>query len=136
MSYGASSALQSAVFQKLTSDPTLSGLVGTDIFDALPNGTLPETYVLLGGEVVVDASDGTGDGAWHRFTVSVISDQAGFHAAKSVAAALSDALVDADLVLTRGRLVALNFFRARAQREDTGDRRRVDIVFRARVDDT
>ena len=64
MSYGASSALQSAVFQKLTSDPTLSGLVGTDIFDALPNGTLPETYVLLGGEVVVDASDGTGDGAW------------------------------------------------------------------------
>ena len=61
MSYGASTALQSAVFQKLASDPTLAGLVGTDIFDALPNGTLPETYVLLGGEVVVDASDGTGD---------------------------------------------------------------------------
>ena len=136
MSYGASTALQSAVFQKLATDATLVSLVGTDIFDALPNGTLPDTYVLLGGEIVLDASDGTGGGAWHRFTVSVISDQAGFHAAKSVAAAVSDALVDADLVLTRGRLVALNFFRARAQREDTGDRRRVDIIFRARVDDT
>ena len=136
MSYGVSTALQTAVFQQLSSDATLAGLVGSAIYDALPNGTLPDTYVLLGAEVTNDASDGTGGGAWHRLTVSVISEEAGFHTAKSAAAAINDALVDAPLTLTRGHLVALHFFRARAVREDTGDTRRIDIIFRARVDDT
>lgn len=134
MSYAVSAALQAAVYQQLSTDLTLSGLVGNAIYDALPNGTLPTTYVLLGDDVARDASDGTGGGAWHRFTVSVISDQAGFHTAKSVGAAISDALVDADLPLSTGTLVSLHFFRARAAREDTGDTRRIDIVFRARVD--
>ncbi|MEO0370070.1 MAG: DUF3168 domain-containing protein [Pseudomonadota bacterium] len=134
MSYAVSAALQAAVYQQLAGDVTLAGLVGTAIYDALPNGTLPSTYVLLGEDSTQDASDVTGGGAWHRLTVSVISDQAGFHTAKSVAAAISDALVDADLTLTTGTLVALHFFRARAAREDTGDTRRIDIVFRARVD--
>lgn len=136
MSYAVSAALQAAVYQRLASDAALTSLIGAAVYDALPDGTLPETYVLLGAETSQDASDGTGSGAWHRFTVSVVSEQAGFHTAKSVAAAVNDALVDADLTLTRGHLVALNFFRARAQREDTGDRRRIDIIFRARVDDT
>jgi hypothetical protein len=136
MSYAVSSALQAAVFQKLSNDPALAALVGGSIYDALPNGPLPDTYVLLGEEQARDASDGTGAGAWHRFTVAVISDEAGFHTAKAVAAAVNDALNDAPLALARGHLVALNFFRARARREGTGDTRRVDIVFRARVDDT
>lgn len=136
MSYAVSAALQTAIYQRLAGDATLTGLIGAAIYDALPNGTLPDTYALLGADVTRDASDGTGGGAWHRLTVSVISNEAGFHTAKSVAAAISDALVDADLTLTRGHLVALHFFRARAVREDTGDTRRIDIIFRARVDDT
>ncbi len=136
MSYAVSTALQAAVYHQLSSDATLAGLVGPAIYDALPNGTLPDTYVLLGDERVRDASDITGGGAWHRFTVSVISSEAGFHMAKSVAAAISDTLVDAPLTLARGHLVALHFFRARAHRQGTGDMRRIDIIFRARVDDT
>lgn len=136
MSYAVSAALQEAVYQRLSSDVTLTGLVGSAIYDALPGGTLPATYVTLGPEDVRARSDRTGHGAWHRFTVSVITEAAGFHAAKEVAAAISDALVDADLTLARGRMAGLHFYRAKAQREGTGSMRRIDITFRARVDDT
>lgn len=135
MSYGASAALQQAVYQKLLADPALDTLVQGAIYDALPQGTLPSIYVTLGAEDVREASDGTGDGAWHRFTVSVVTDGAGFHAAKQVAAAISDALTDAALTLTRGRVTGLYFFRARAARRGTGALRRIDLTFRARIDD-
>jgi len=85
MSYGASAALQQAVYQALLADPALDTLVQGAIYDALPQGTLPPLYVTLGPEDVRDATDGTGDGAWHRFTVSVVTDGAGFHAAKEAA---------------------------------------------------
>jgi hypothetical protein len=135
MSYGMSSALQQAVFQRLQGDSALVALVGADIFDAAPPGVVPETYVSIGPEDVKDASDKTGVGAIHEFTVSVVSEAAGFRTAKDAAAAVSDALVDAALVLTRGRLVSLNFMRARAKRVQDADTRRIDLRFRARVED-
>ena len=56
--------------------------------------------------------------------------------AKAVAAAISDTLVDADLTLSRGRLVGLWFERATARRSGTaGSARRIDLRFRARVED-
>lgn len=134
MSYAVAAALQGAVYQQLQSDPGLSVLVGDRVYDAVPKGRLPDLYVALGPERVKDASDKTEHGAWHEFAVSVISDDAGFQTAKEVSAAVCDALIDADLALDRGRLVALNFKRAVAQRERAG-RRRVDLIFRARVED-
>lgn len=134
MSYAVAAALQGAVYQQLQSDPGLSVLVGDRVYDAVPKGRLPDLYVALGPERVKDASDKTGHGAWHEFAVSVISDDAGFQTAKEVSAAVCDALIDADLALDRGWLVALNFKRAVAQRERAG-RRRVDLIFRARVED-
>lgn len=134
MSYAVAAALQGAVYQQLQSDPGLSVLVGDRVYDAVPKGRLPDLYVALGPERVKDASDKTGPGAWHEFAVSVISDDAGFQTAKEVSAAVCDALIDADLALDRGWLVALNFKRAVAQRERAG-RRRVDLIFRARVED-
>jgi hypothetical protein len=136
MSYGVSAALQEAVFQALVNDTTLASLADGAIYDALPPGSLPSLYVTLGPEQARVRSDRSGHGAWHRFTVSVVTDGAGFLAAKQVAAAISDALVDQDLSLSRGRLAGLHFYRARAQREGTGDLRRIDLTFRARVDDT
>ncbi len=102
MSYAASAALQEAVYQRLTGDTTLSALVGGAIYDALPTGTLPATYVTLGPEDARDRSDRSGGGAWHRFIVSVVTETAGFHGAKQVAAAINDALVDADMTLSVG----------------------------------
>ena len=110
--------------------------MGGAIYDALPQGPLPATYVTLGPEESQDRSDGTGAGARHDFTVSVVTDGTGFQAAKAVAGAVSDALAGADLALARGRLAALTFRRARARREGTGQLRRIDLTFRARVEDT
>lgn len=134
MSYGIGAALQAAVYQRLVGDAALGALVGGAIFDAVPPGTVAGTYVSLGPEDVRDASDATGSGAEHDFVVSVVTDEAGFQAAKAAAAAVSDALLGAALTLARGRLVGLWFLRARARRVDTGALRRIDMTFRARVE--
>jgi len=137
MSYGMAAALQGAVYQHLLADTGVSALVGAAIYDALPSGELPQTYVTLGPEDVRDRSDRSGDGAVHRFTVSVVTESAGFGAAKAVAAAIDDALLDADLSLSRGRLVGLWFERAAARRSGKAGRvRRIDLRFRARVEDS
>lgn len=134
MSYAMAAALQAAVFQKLTGDAALGAIVGGDIYDAPPQGEIPGLYLTLGAETARDASDGSGTGAWHDLTVAVVTDAAGFQAAKEAAAAASDALHEADLALSRGRLVSLRFRKARARRE-SGGRRRVEMTFRARVED-
>ncbi|PID37131.1 MAG: hypothetical protein CR993_01700 [Rhodobacterales bacterium] len=135
MSYGVSVALQQAVFQHLAADAALGALIGGAIYDAVPPGIIAGTYVALGPEDVREASDVTGHGALHEITISVVTDAAGFTAAKAVAAAVSDALVDATLPLSRGTLVYLNFHRARARRVQNADIRRIDLKFRARVQD-
>ncbi|WP_420586781.1 DUF3168 domain-containing protein [Ruegeria sp.] len=136
MSYGISAALQAAVYQQLSGDAQVSALSDDAIYDAVPAGSVPKTYVTLGPEEVRDASDRSGAGAVHRFTVSVVSEAAGFGAAKALAGAVCDALEGADLTLDRGRLVGLWFERASARRTGTGGAiRQIDLRFRARVED-
>ena len=135
MSYGVSAALQQAIYQRLAADTALSTLVSGAIYDAVPAGIITGTYVSLGPEDVRERSDMTGQGALHEVTISVVTDAAGFQAAKEVAAAVSDTLVDASLILGRGRLVYLNFHRARARRVEDADVRRIDLIFRTRVED-
>ncbi len=135
MSYAMSEPLQTAVFNALQTDETLLSLVGTDIYDAMPSGTLPATYVRLGAETAWDASDNAGSGALHRFTVTVVTTEPGFAGAKAVSGAISDVLHGADLPLSRGRLVILRFVQAVAARRDGGSTRQIDLRFRARVSD-
>ncbi len=132
MTYAIAAALQAAVYQHLAAAP---GLAGVALHDALPPGTVPATYITLGPEVVRDRSDVTGHGADHEFVVSVVTTAAGFAVAKTLAAVVSDALESAALPLARGRLVGLRFARASAAREGTGDIRRIDLRFIARVED-
>lgn len=134
MSYATAAPLQTAIYGALAANPALSAIVGQHVYDALPPGRLPALYVALGPEESRDASDATGPGAWHDFTVSVVTESAGFQRAKEAAGAVSDALTGADLILSRGTLVGLWFRSASAAREDDG-RRRVDLMFRARVED-
>ncbi|HEY9021528.1 MAG: DUF3168 domain-containing protein [Paracoccaceae bacterium] len=134
MTYAAAAALQEAVFAHLAADPGVTALLGGAIHDALPAGPLPPLYLSLGPEVARDRSDATAQGAEHEITLSVVADAAGFHLAKTAAAAVCDALLDPDLVLARGRLVGMHFIRATAKR-DSGGRRRIDLTFRARLDD-
>lgn len=135
MTYAISAPLQAAVFARLSEDAELSGLVGNAIYDAAPPGSLPSVYVTLGEERVRDRSDKDAGGAWHDFTVSVVSDTPGFQTAKRAAGAVSDALLTATLTLSRGSVTGLWFDRAQAARVGTGDQRRIDLRFRAQVQD-
>ncbi len=135
MSYGMAAALQGAVYQVLLGDGVLTGLVGANIFDAAPPGAIPPIYVSIGPEEASEGSDQTGLGAVHEFTVSIVSQAAGFLAAKEAAAAVSDALLGASLTLTRGRVVYLNFVRAKAARVEGANLRRIDLRFRAYLED-
>ncbi len=135
MSYGAAAALQAAIYQRLRADTALDGLVNGAIYDALPPGSPVGTYVSIGPEVVRDASSQTERGAEHELSVSVVTDAAGFQGAKAVAAAVSDALTGATLILSRGHLVGLWFLRARARRVEDADVRRIDLFFKARIAD-
>lgn len=135
MSYAMAAALQTAVYSRLAGDGALGALVPGAIYDAAPPGAAAGTYVSLGPEDARDASDQVGRGAFHEFVVSVVTEAAGFQTAKLVAAAVSDALDGAPLVLSRGRLVGLWFLRARARRVEEADVRRIDLTFRARVEE-
>lgn len=135
MSYAVSAALQEAVYQQLAGDAGLGAIVGSAIYDAIPSGSLPSIYVTLGSETVRDRSDKSGDGADHDFAVSVVTGAQGFSQAKAAAAAVNDALGDAALSLSRGRLVGLWFRKAKATRDAGDGTRRIDLIFRARVED-
>lgn len=135
MSYASAAALQEAVYQHLVADTEISSAVGLHIYDAIPSGELPRTYIALGPEDVRDRSDATGSGADHRFEVSIVTETTGFSAAKSLAALVENALATADLTLAEGRLVGLWFVRASARRTGRAGRiRRIDLRFRARVE--
>jgi hypothetical protein len=135
MTYAVSYALQQAVYAVLSNDAGVTALVGTDVFDAPPAGVVPTTYVLLGSEVVRDQSSKTSDAALLDFEINVVSDAAGFSAAKQVAVAVCDALVDLDVPLSRGDLIWLLFRSARALRKGAPGLRQIDLKFRAYVED-
>jgi hypothetical protein len=135
MTYALAADLQKAVYRVLVGDTTLHDLVGEAIYDVVPAGQVPSTYVSLGPEDVRDWSDKTGRGARHDFTISVVTDAAGFQTAKVVAGAVTDALAGTDSALDRGVLISLTFRRARAIRVEEGNMRRIDLSFRALVAD-
>jgi hypothetical protein len=134
VSYEFSAGLQAAVFQRLVGDVALAGLVGGAVFDA-PLSVAPDAdYVTLGEESVRANDTKTSVGAVHDFTVTVHSARDGFEAAKRIAAAVCGCLVDAPLALEAGRLVALRFLRAGAERGPAPEKRKVTLRFRAVVD--
>jgi hypothetical protein len=133
MSYASGAAVQAAVFQLLVGDAALGALVG-GVYDAPPPGTPQGTYVILGEDEAIDRGDGTGPGAEHRLTISVVSDAAGFLAAKQAAARISEVLTWAQPALAVGRVVTIWFQDVRARRLEGGTLRRIDLRFRVRVE--
>ena len=128
------SALQGAIYDALLADASLAALVGTAIYDAIPAGALPETYAVLGDEIITDRSAVLCVATRHDFTISVLSTAPGYGQAKAVSAAIVNALITASLTLDEGHLVYLNFLRARAARVGTRKTRRIDITFRAMIE--
>lgn len=135
MSYAVTQALQVALFDLVANDPGVQALIGAGVFDAPPSGVVPETYLVIGEENVRSQGDASGAVMQHDLTLGIYSGAAGFASAKAVAVAVSDALQDAAPVLTRGRLVGLEFRRARARRGAKAGSRRIELIYRARVED-
>ncbi len=136
MSFAYSAGLQAKIYARLAGDDHLGALVGGAIYDA-PLGAVNDAapdYVTLGEETVRANDTKTSTGAIHDFTVTVHSARDGFETAKTIAAAVCACLVDAPLVLDAGRLVALRFLRAGAERGPAPEKRRVSLRFRAVVD--
>lgn len=131
MSYAASASLQQALYQALSAAPALAAV---PIYDTQPSGARAETFVLLGPEEVADQSDASGAGAEHRVQISIISEAAGFLAVKQVASAVGDVVSGASLTLNSGRVVSIRFLRASAKRVRAGNLRRIDLMFRVRID--
>jgi Protein of unknown function (DUF3168) len=135
VSYAFAADLQAGIYARLAADDALAALVGAAVYDAPPALTPEATdYVTLGEETVRDYGTQTSDGAIHDFVVTAHSGRDGFDGVKRVAAAVCAALVDAPLVLAAGRLVALRFVRANAERGRAPGKRRVTLRFRAIVD--
>lgn len=135
MSYALAPVLQAALFAHLAADTELGAILGGALYDAIPPATPPATYALIGAEDVRDRSDKTARGAEHRLTISVVTNATGFLPAKQAAARIADLLDDPVLVLSRGRLVGLWFDSAQARKVEGGQIRRIDLRFRARVEE-
>lgn len=134
MSYQSAAALQQALFDQLSGDATLTGLLPGGIYDAPPPGTPQGTYCVIGIETAIDRSDITGPGAEHRVEIAVVSDATGFLTAKGAAARISQVLPDTQPAMSTGRIVAIWFHEARARRVEGGSVRRIDLKFRIRVE--
>ncbi len=135
MSYMIAPALQTAIYQYLITDSDLQAFLQDALYDAIPPATPPGTYALIGAEEAFDRSDKTGKGAEHRLVISVVTNATGFLAAKQIAARICDLLEAPNLTLARGRLVAMWFDRAEARKIEGDQTRRIDLRFRARVED-
>lgn len=133
MSFATAQALQAAVYAALKTDASVTALAHDAIFDALPKGNLPALYIVLGAENTRDHSTQTSAGALHDIEVEIYSDAPGFQTAKQLAAAVCDALIDADLTLDRGKLIRLHFKSARARKGTGSGQRVVRLMFRACV---
>lgn len=134
MTYAMGGSLQMAVYTRLRRDAAIDAAVGAAVYDAVPDAA-PDLFVALGPEKVTGVSDSGGEGAVHQIRVSVVTRRGGYIAAKTVAALVCDSLVGSEITLSRGRLVSMRFLRAEARRDEGEGTRRIDLLFRARLDD-
>ncbi len=139
MTYRYSAVLQAAVYQRLSGDEALGTLVGGAIYDAPLQGrddAAAPDRVTLGDETTRPFDTKTSAGAIHDFSVKVHSARDGFDTAKRIAGAVCTALLDAPLALSEGRLVSMQFLRAKAERGAAPEKRRISLLFRAVVDES
>ncbi|MCV6598446.1 MAG: DUF3168 domain-containing protein [Mangrovicoccus sp.] len=135
MSYAASAEMQRALYDLLTSDAAPAELAGVPVVDRMAEGTLPPLYIALGPERVRDGSTKTSRGAEHRLTITVISALGGFAQIKQIAGAICTHLEGQRPSLSQGQVAGLQFLSAQARRGPSGAERRLDLSFRAFVDD-
>ena len=123
--------LQKAVYAALSSDATLTTLLGgANIHDAVP-GDAAFPYVVIDQMQVRDWSTGTEGGAEHMLTLHVWSDYAGKREACEIADSVRAALHGAMLSLEDHRLVNLRHQYSELKRDEDGETHHGVLRFRA-----
>lgn len=127
----AASALQTAIFARLSGDEALTALVGargiTDRRLAEPASPL----VVIAGVESIDHSTATEAGEAHVVTLEVWSEAAGHRQAQAIATAIRTALHDAPLALAGHRLVLILHRDTRLRRDGKSRFHRAEMRFRA-----
>lgn len=127
----AASALQKAIFLRLSADATLAALLGAKgIVDSRPNGPV-EPLLVLAAIDSRDHSTATEEGEDHRVTLEIWSGAAGQRQAQAIAAAARVALHDAPLPLAGHHLVFLLHRETRIRRDARSRFHRADMHFHA-----
>lgn len=122
----AGAQLQAAIWRVLDAEPALAGI---PVWDAPPAGTRPDLWVHVGEDDVRAAPDATADGAEHLIKLWIEGIPGSYAQAKDAAAAILAALEARPAV---PGLVSIEFRRSRAR--NVGGRRRIEMIFRARMD--
>lgn len=127
----AASALQKAIFTRLSGDAALAALVGphgvTDRLLAAPAAPL----VVIAGIDSADHSTASEAGEEHAVTLEVWSDGAGHREAQAIAHAVRAALDNAALALAGHHLVLLLHRDTRLRRDVKSRFHRAEMRFRA-----
>ena len=125
---GSANALQAAIYQRLTSDATLTGLIGAgSVFDRRATGK-PMPYVVLSE---IATSDAGPDAEEHLVTIEAWSDADGHRQAQEIAARVKVLLQDAALSLGGFSLVSLMHRSTRTRREPKTKAHLAQMVWRA-----
>lgn len=110
-------SLQQAIFNSITTDATLLGLLGGPrIYDDVPQSAA-HPYLTLGQSISRDWSSVGDTGEEHILTLHVWSRAAGRKEAHQIMGAVRDCLHDRQLALTSHRLVNLRHEFSDARRE-------------------
>lgn len=126
-----SSELQRSIFDVLTGDPALNGLLGgPKVFDRRPERT-KFPYLTLGRTAVIDWSTGTEDGSEHILTLHVWAKGGGKQETYAIMDRVSQKLNDAALPLEGHHLVNLQLQFAEARQEPDSSTYHGILRFRA-----
>lgn len=128
--YSALAPVQTALYETLTADATLAGMV-TGVFDYVPEGTA-YPYVHVGEATEIPDNTHSGFGRQTVVTLHVWSQHRGFSEALTIAARIIQVLDHAPLTIDGLRHVATRFESSQTltDPEPPGDIRHVPMTFR------
>ena len=113
----ATSSLQKAIWQKLSSDPALTAKIGAGgvVDRVMPKRAFP--YLVIGEIITSDWSTSTEPGEEHFITIEIWSDKDGHVEAQALAGQVRDLLHNQPLTLVGAVLVNLLHLSTRIRRE-------------------
>jgi hypothetical protein len=122
--------LQTAVYEALAADATLTALIGESVYDHVPqDATFP--FVVLDQTRISDWSTGTEAGSEHQLTLHIWSRYRGKAESYTIADTIRAALDEATLPLAENRLVNLRHQFSDMRRDEDGETWHAVLRFRA-----